>query len=333
MKYLIIFSLFLWANMAKGQDLIYSQFYTAPIQLNPAFTGIVAAPVVSLNYRNQWPNIPDAYHSLSASYSQYIPDMNSSIGLSLQSDIAGGGIYNSVKIGLSYAYDIRFDDNFYIRMGLEGSFVNQRLNWNKLVFLDQLDLVHGAFNGAGVANPSQELPAYQSHNYFDVATGILLNSKYFYIGFAAKHINTPQEFLVKSTADGSNDIPVSFNFQLGSEFQLAKSNKNKNKTFLSPNILLVKQQEFYQLNLGASLKHGIFLGGIWFRHNFTNSDAVIMVLGVQKGILKVGYSFDLPISMWNIQTGGAHEISLLFNLENKTATFKNRYNDCLSLFR
>jgi hypothetical protein len=55
--------------------------------------------------------------------------------------------------------------------------------------------------------------------------------------------------------------------------------------------------------------------------------------GIQKGIFKVAYSFDLTISPLGMQTGGAHEISLYFNFENKNTSYQNRYNDCLNLFR
>jgi hypothetical protein len=41
----------------------------------------------------------------------------------------------------------------------------------------------------------------------------------------------------------------------------------------------------------------------------------------------------LTVSQLGMQSGGAHEISLLFNFENKAAKARNRYNDCLSLFR
>jgi len=317
----------------EGQDPVYSQFYAAPMQLSPALTGIVAAPVFSLNYRNQWPNIPNAYSTFSASYSQYIPRMNSGIGVRVEGDIAGGGIYNSIRAGLFYAYDIRFTEDFFVRVGLEGSVVNQRLQWNRLVFLDQLDLATGAQNGQGGMNPTNEQQGVPSRTFFDMSAGFLVNTKYFYAGLALKHMTAPRESYVGGTQDGSEQLPMAISVHAGSEFRISKRNKIGTKAFLSPSLLFLKQQKYYQLNAGAYLRYGIILGGIWFRHNFTNSDAVIVMVGIQKGFFKVAYSYDITVSQLGMQTGGAHEISLLFNFEKQFSNSADRYNDCLGLFR
>ena len=51
--------------VALGQDPQYSQFYAAPLYLNPAFAGSAMAPRVNFNHRNQWP-------SLSANFCYFI---------------------------------------------------------------------------------------------------------------------------------------------------------------------------------------------------------------------------------------------------------------------
>ncbi len=88
----ILFILLFHYGQSYSQDPVFSQFYAAPLQLNPALTGLVPAPVISLNYRNQWPNIPNAFSTYSVSFSQYIPNINSGVGLMIEADIAGGGI-------------------------------------------------------------------------------------------------------------------------------------------------------------------------------------------------------------------------------------------------
>ena len=80
-------------QLAGAQDPIFSQFYAAPIQLNPALTGITGLPRVSLNHRNQYPNWPNAYITYSASYEQEVEALNSGFGLSIMSDAAGDGVH------------------------------------------------------------------------------------------------------------------------------------------------------------------------------------------------------------------------------------------------
>ena len=47
------------AAFSDAQDVHFSQYYAAPLTLNPALTGLVNGVFrASFNYRNQWFNIP-----------------------------------------------------------------------------------------------------------------------------------------------------------------------------------------------------------------------------------------------------------------------------------
>ena len=46
---------------------MFSQFYASPMQLNPAFAGVSAAPRVTANYRSQHTSYPSAYQTLAVS--------------------------------------------------------------------------------------------------------------------------------------------------------------------------------------------------------------------------------------------------------------------------
>ena len=117
----------------------FSQFFAAPTQLNPALVGTTYTPRVSLNYRNQWPALPNAYITYAAAYDQYIERVNSGFGVSIISDNAGDGLLKTTKIQLAYAYNLQVSEAFFIRGGLEVDLVQKRLDWDRLIFLDQLD--------------------------------------------------------------------------------------------------------------------------------------------------------------------------------------------------
>ncbi|HHS95736.1 MAG TPA: type IX secretion system membrane protein PorP/SprF, partial [Phaeodactylibacter sp.] len=51
--------------------------------------------------------------------------------------------------------------------------------------------------------------------------------------------------------------------------------------------------------------------------------------GLQKGLFKIGYSYDVTLSSLRSETAGAHEISLGIRLREPEQDF----NDCLQLFR
>ena len=89
----------------QAQDPIYSQYYAAPLQLNPAFAGNTYSPHISINYRNQWPSLNNAYVTYSVAYSQFFKDFNSGIGLMIQTDDAGQGRRRRLQRLLGHDFD------------------------------------------------------------------------------------------------------------------------------------------------------------------------------------------------------------------------------------
>jgi hypothetical protein len=62
------------------------------------------------------------------------------------------------------------------------------------------------------------------------------------------------------------------------------------------------------------------VGGLWYRGNlggdkFIGSDSFIALVGIQKGIFKFGYSYDVTVSKLSNSTGGSHELSLGLQFE------------------
>lgn len=317
---------FLSTIEVKGQDPVFSQFYAAPLQLNPAFAGNTYAPFITINYRNQWSGFNNfkTYVTYAASFSQYIEGMNSGIGIMVQSDDAGDGIYKSSRVSAIYSYKIQVNKEFFLKFGLEGTAVQNRLDWSKLVFPDQID-------PTGEVNfPTLEVaPANLTKNYLDLSMGILAYSKYFYGGLTVKHLNTPDESLLGINDNINSGLPVRFSLHAGAQLELAAGNT---KAFISPNIMYVKQGEFGQVNAGAYVGFGSFFAGGWYRHALKNGDAAIGLVGFQKGVMKIGYSYDFTISGLSSASGSTHEFSLVINLDQNRPR-RTDYNDCFEMFR
>ena len=318
-----------WA--AYGQDPIFSQFYASPLQLNPAFAGNTVGPTVHLNYRNQWPSWQRAYTTYAASYSQFFRPVNSGFGLMLLSDDAADGLLKTNKIAGFYSYRLQINREWRLKLGVEAAYVQTRLDWDRLVFLDQLDPLEGLSPG-GTPIPSAEVrPESLNNGYFDVSTGLLVYSSRFYGGVTIKHLNTPNESILGINENStSTSLPVRYSVHAGMELPLNIGPRWSRNSFFSPSIMYVRQEPFAQINGGGMLRVGSIFGGLWYRHSIGNADAFIFLVGVQQGALKIGYSFDLPQSISLSNTGGTHEISL-------TMTFGDEdridYNDCLNLFR
>ncbi|NBP06714.1 MAG: type IX secretion system membrane protein PorP/SprF, partial [Bacteroidetes bacterium] len=60
-KYILLFFLFIEGMNLVAQDQQYTQFYSVPTLLNPAFAGASAQSRVAALYRNQWSIIPGGF--------------------------------------------------------------------------------------------------------------------------------------------------------------------------------------------------------------------------------------------------------------------------------
>src|SRR6201990_792280 len=69
-----------------AQDPQFSQFYAAPLYLNPAFAGSTNQARIGLNYRNQWPAIDANFTTFSAFADFYLEDYNSGVGVIINRD-------------------------------------------------------------------------------------------------------------------------------------------------------------------------------------------------------------------------------------------------------
>ena len=323
---------------AAAQDPIFSQFYASPLQLNPAFAGTTYAPRIALNYRNQWPGIPNAYQTFSVSYEQFMPDLNSGFGLLVAADEQGDGLVQTNIFKAVYGYRISINRDAAVKIGVEFGGGQTRYDWNRFVFGDQLDRITGAIDPFGNPNPTEEVrPDGLNNSFLDIGAGLLAYTPIFYAGISMKHLNTFDESIINTGDNTEGGRPMRFSAHGGATIDLSER-RNGRGAFVSPNILYVRQGRQGQVNAGAYFGWNAIFGGLWYRHAFSNPDAAIAVIGYQYDFLKVGYSYDLTVSgLTQSATGGAHEISVVLNFDNSEAVKRsrrnNRYNDCFRFLR
>jgi type IX secretion system PorP/SprF family membrane protein len=147
---------------------------------------------------------------------------------------------------------------------------------------------------------------------------MVISTDKYYIGGAVHHITEPDEGLL-----GSSKLPRKFTLHAGGNIPLHRNDKS---TYLSPNILYMQQQDFHELLLGMYVKKDAIVGGLWYR----NSDSFIILLGVEQGLVKIGYSYDVTISKLTNATAGSHELSLGLQLGCKPPPKRYRPVSCPS---
>jgi type IX secretion system PorP/SprF family membrane protein len=325
----------------QAQDPVFSQFYAAPLQLNPAFAGTTLAPRFTFNHRNQYPNWPNAYITYAASFEQEIAALNSGFGIQVMTDAAGDGVYKINRVAGIYSYKIQLGGKTNVRIGLEAGMYQARVDWDRLIFEDQLDPLSGPVDPAGNPFLSEEnRPASLNSTLFDASAGVLFYNDKVYGGIALHHLDRPNESFLKLNENLFSGRPLRITIHGGAEFDLGRRNKRGAAAFISPNVMLVKQGDTGQINAGAYIGAGALFGGAWFRHNFTLADAGIFMVGVREGVFRLGYSYDMTVSALAAVPGGTgntHEISLTINLEDSKALARkmkaSRWNNCFKMFQ
>jgi len=286
-----------------AQDPIFTQFYSNPVYLNPAFSGTHHCPRIVSNYRNQWPNFSGDFITTSITYDQYVDALKGGFGIILMSDQIAKTL-NSNEASFSYSYHQHITRKFTLNFALQGTYIQKSVNRSNLTFGDMIHPRRGfVFSTADVITA---VPV----NLFDFSAGILGYSDRFYIGFATHHLTEPKISLMSGSSSESF-LNRRYTAHLGTEITLgSKSVYTEENETLSPSVLFVKQGDYQQLNVGLYYKKGNYVIGAWYR----NVDSFIVTLGVDTKILRMGYSYDLTTSQLGAYSGGSHEISMALKL-------------------
>ena len=83
---------------AHAQDPEFSQFYSNPLLLNPAFAGTARGPRVVMSHRNQWPSMSGAFVTQAVGYDQHFNSISGGLGLVLMNDQAGQNTLTTTRI-------------------------------------------------------------------------------------------------------------------------------------------------------------------------------------------------------------------------------------------
>lgn len=312
----ILFLLFIFqTKFVSGQDMHFTQFYSSPIFLNPAFTGANVCSRVTMVYRNQWPGTKKAYESYLLSIDHFAHKQKIGLGLICGVDDAGTGGLRTTIVNPSFAYEAKITRAFAIRFGVQPGVTIKSISFNRLVFGDQLS--RGGPTG-GSTTTTIESPT-QNRAFFDIGAGVLFYTTRFWGGFSLAHLTRPNESFY--TGEEVN-LPIKLSVHGGTKILLNPDEKDPDaKKAISIVGHYRGQAEFDQFDIGVYYSQYVFNAGIWYRGipglkaykpGYKNDDAIAAIIGFQKDRLTIGYSYDLTISKLFGLTQGAHEVTLSY---------------------
>lgn len=309
-----------------GQDPHFSQFFASPLTLNPAFTGkFDGVWRLAANHRDQWPSIPKAYVTTSASFDfpilkKKIPEGDVfGVGISGVSDASAN---NALKLNygsVSLSYHKALDDESYntIGAGFQANYASMVLDVTKLTFEDELQQNGFAAGTSGEYLGTNPVTG-NNKNYFEMNAGLLYSGSSngennYYLGVSLYHINRPKVSLRKDntisnwylsnrvTIHGGGSFPISD--RLGVNISVIEQLQNKASETVLGGALSINA------NGDDENPTNLYLGS-WLRIN----DAIIPYLGLEFNGLRIGASYDVNTSDLKTatQNRGGTEFSVIY---------------------
>lgn len=301
---------------ASGQDLHFSQYFNAPLLVNPANTGFNPdySYRIGGNYRTQWANVGTPYNTMSIWGDTRVLEGRFEngwlgIGGSILKDVAGSGSLSKTGAYGSIAYHQMLGYNSLLSGGFTLGYVQNRIDISKLNFDNQ-------WNGKffDITIPSNEPFAYSQVGYLDLNVGLnyayfASDNVYMNAGISLMHVNRPQEsFFSSSVIDNRlNRRYTAF---------ANASIKIQNLWIVNPNIYVSKMGASWETVLGVNANRNLsgdgdqqLIVGLYYR----NHDALIPMLGYQLNDLKFTINYDATVSaLGNLNgTRGAYELSIV----------------------
>ena len=311
------------AGTAIAQDVHFSQYFTSPLTLNPALTGLVPDDLrFAANYRTQWSSVStNPYVTGTASFDMAILKGKLAegdalgVGAMVIYDKSGSGGLENTTAALSLAYHKGFgrDKLQHISIGAQTYFVQKSLDWSKLTFEDQFDPATG-----GTPYTTKENTANGNISYPDFNVGAMYSGKIgehatAYMGLSYYHLTQP----VESFIGDNHQIHARTTGYLGGSFDLNENTvlyaSALYQTQASASEILVGAAVGFIMNPGHDLEYQrntvLYLGG-WYR----NDDALIPYIAIEWSKMRIGVSYDVNVSSFAPATNGfgAYEFSLLY---------------------
>ncbi len=321
----------------RAQDPQFSQFYAAPLYINPAYTGNSDKWRAGTTYRSQWPSLDHSFETRSFYIDHFSSLISSGIGLifnnyqesllNFQSNEIGVSVSHALKLGdLQFIRNSRTkNDALYMRLGAQYTRVSRTANFNDLIFGDQIDLVNGEFISAS----GEVFDADLNVIFPSISAGVLFYIENVWLGMAVNHLNEPNQAISGQPDPLKPRLTIHGGFQLemGAFRALTKNRRGSRVRTMYETTLTVltnyrNQGKSEQLDLGFQVFHGPVLWGLSYRgipirsvDGLLNNDALIGMFGVgltltDSSNLTLAYSHDRTVSGLSGATGGSHEITL-----------------------
>lgn len=298
-------------GITAAQDARFSQYYNAPLTLNPAMAGngIEYIRVAGL-YRTQWAGMGTPFTTQGFAVDKVVNNVG--IGGVITRNAAGEGAIRTINLAGNLAYHFHFgsDKKNTLSAGLQVGIINKSFDETKLTFDNQ----YNPDLGYDPSLSSGEVYTSTSMTRADLNIGAIWqrgwNNKDVrfrpFAGFALFHVTRPPNSFI----DSDDRQPVKQSITAGAGYMI------NDRFEIKPSVMLLRQEMFRETTYGTMATYKLddrntIQAGVYQRVN----DAIIAYAGYQMNRVSVGMSYDINNSELSRSGKGtnAFEISLAWS--------------------
>ncbi len=312
---------------ASSQYSLFSQFYNAPLLINPAYTGLIDQDYrVQMIYRDQWRQLVP-FKTLGVSADITLPSYTGrrrqlAAGLVFMRDQMGEfQVSNTFILSGSYQYMPDPAGRHKIALGIQGGYVQKLLDYDGLYFENQIGDDHKVDTGiiSGEQLMSNRI-GYMTANAGLAYTFYISRKRQFRTGASIFNLTHPKEQFLAGNDHEAGKLRQRMLATVGATYWLSAH------LYIFPEILFVHQQGMSEVNAGSGVGYllhkegqdniGLLAGG-WYR---TNGAAIVM-LGINYKNMSVMFTCDQIVSdMKELKSSpsvsgravAAYEVSLIY---------------------
>lgn len=305
----ILFLILLFSTaILKGQSLHYSQFFSSPLNLNPALTGGIEGDWRFIsNYRSQGQYFSNPLNTLSLSFDKpvFLYKEQAGVGVMYTKDYSSGLSIPSDRFYLSMASAVKVSEKSLVGLGLQLGWVYKSFSYSDLTFPEQYDRDTGGFNES---LPISEEFDNTSSSYFDINAGLMwnyqINKHLLSLGVATYHLNQPMDNFL----DEESRVKIRTNGHGSFKYIL------KNGFYLLPRSYFTVQNKMSEFVWGSNvgMENKVFVDyvknlhlGVYYKNAFnSNLSSLIFMAGASIENWTTTISYDIDI-------GGSKEAGIL----------------------
>lgn len=341
----LIAVLFYNTNELNAQDPRYTQYYNAPLRLNPAMTGVFEGSWrVGANFRTQWGAVmgqPFNTFALTADMKvNAFKDDYFGLGFSAMTDISGQGVYNTTDINISASYMKKLTGGgrtyrptltSFLVAGAQLGIGQRSVRWMNLTYSTQYVVDEGDRGIYDQGIYSGENPDRRATRiYPDMSAGLLWygvlgERKSIYAGAGIFHLNRPEISLFNRTNTGSDVERLYMRFTAHAGGEMLIGGRGSAYSLL-PGFVGMFQGPAMELNFGLGIRYQqpryddfALRFSVWTRLSNKlladmDMDALNLIVGLDWQTFRFGVSYDINLStLINATNGqGALEFSIIY---------------------